>query len=164
MPKQSPRGTIRRRSKSRPDCWTVQISLGTDPSTGRRRFRTATVHGSREDAERRRTELLSEKDGGIMIFPTGMTVGRYLEEWLCYGAMRVAARTLMGYREHVLRYITPRIGRVRLDSLTPRHVRDMEAFLLESGGARRQGISPRTVLCRPTGSSPALSARPSSSS
>ena len=140
------RGTIRRRSKSNPNSWEVQIYLGHDPLTGKKRYRSRTVHGSRDDAERLLTEMLREKDGGVMLLPTGMTVGQYLEEWLHHSVIRVRPRTLQGYRDHVRRYINPRIGSVQLKRLTPRHVRNMEADLLEHGGLDGRSLSPRTVL------------------
>ena len=146
MPRGSSRGTIRRRSPSNPNSWTVQIYLGMDPVTGKRRFRTATAYGSWDDAERLRTKLLWEKDGGVVILPSGMSVEQYLEEWLRYGAMRVRPRTLLGYESQVRRYILPRIGMVRLERLTPRHVHDMEANLLAHGGYGGRPLSARTVL------------------
>ena len=140
-----PRGSIRRRSKSRPDSWTVQIYLGLHPVTGRKHYRSWTVHGTREDAERCLTELLAELDGGVLILPSGMTVGRYLDEWLRRCTVMVRPKTLVGYREQVNLYISPRIGRVQLERLTPRHVLDMEADLLARGGKGGVPLSPVTV-------------------
>ena len=42
-------GHIRQRS---PGSWELRYTIGTDPATGKRKTATATVRGSRKDAER----------------------------------------------------------------------------------------------------------------
>ena len=139
------RGYVRRRSGV---SFEVQVYLGRDPGTGRKLYHSETVRGEIEDAERRLTEILSGMDQGST--PSSgrrMTVAEYLEDWLWnYMESRVRLRTLEGYRQHVRGKIVPRIGRVQLDKLTPRHVRDMESSLVRSGGVGGRGLSPRTVL------------------
>ena len=142
------RGSIRQRSKVRKDSWTVQVYLGMDPSTGKKRYRSEAVRGTRADAGRRLTEILREIDMGSSVpKPSGLTVGEYLEGWLKDPMeSRVRLRTLEGYWEHVRGKIIPRIGRVPLGKLTALQVQEMEGDLLRSG--RRDGgeLSPRTVL------------------
>ncbi len=48
-------GHIRQRS---PESWEIRYSLGTNPTTGKRRTVTTTVRGSRKDAERELRRLL----------------------------------------------------------------------------------------------------------
>ena len=139
-------GTIRRRSKAG-DALTIQVSLGFDPETGKRRFHTETVHGTQEDAQFRIAEIYRDAGRGSPLDISSLTVAEYLEDWLrTHGAVRLRPRTLEGYSDHVRRHIIPRIGHHRLSRLTPRQVRDMEADLLARG--RRDGgpLSPRTVL------------------
>ena len=47
------RGNIRQRSRVRKDSWTVQVFLGVDPETGKKRYHSEAVRGSKADAERR---------------------------------------------------------------------------------------------------------------
>ena len=54
-------GHIRERS---PGAFELRYSLGIDPATGRRRTATATVRGSRKDAERELRRLLQAVDTG----------------------------------------------------------------------------------------------------
>ena len=141
------RGSIRQRSKVRKDSWTVQAYMGRDPSTGKKRYRSEAVRGTKAQAERRLTEIHTEIDMGSLPEPSGLTVGEYLEGWLRDPMeARVRLRTLEGYREHVRGKIIPRIGRVPLGKLTARQVQEMEGDLLRSG--RRDGgeLSSRTVL------------------
>ncbi len=142
------RGSIRQRSKVRKDSWTVQVYLGRDPSTGKKRYRSEAVRGTRAQAERRLTEILREIDMGSSVpKPSGLTVGEYLEGWLRDPMeARVRLRTLEGYQLHVRGNIVPRIGAVPLGRLTVRQVQDMEADLLRSGGRDGRGLSPRTVI------------------
>ena len=142
------RGSIRQRSKVRKDSWTVQVYLGMDPSTGKKRYRSEAVKGTRAQAERRLTEILREIDMGSSVpKPSGLTVGEYLEGWLKDPIeSRVRLRTLEGYQLHVRGNIVPRIGAVPLGRLTVRQVQDMEADLLRSGGRDGRGLSPRTVI------------------
>jgi integrase len=140
------RGSIRQRSKVRRNSWTVQVYLGVDPATGRKRYRSEAVVGTRAQAQRRLTEILRDLDAGGAPVPSGLTVGEYLADWLRDGSgPRVGSRTLEGYRDHVRLYISPRIGRVALARLTPRQVQDMEAELVRNGGRGGRGLSPRTV-------------------
>ncbi len=141
------RGSIRQRSKVRKDSWTVQVYLGLDPETGKKRYRSESVRGTRAQAQRRLTELLRELDTGTLARPSGVTVGEYPDEWLRdHAGLRVRNRTLEGYRDYVRRYLLPAIGRIPLDRLTPRDVRAMEVALLRSGGRGGAALSPRTVL------------------
>ena len=55
-----PRGSIRQRSKIRKDSWTVQVYLGVDPSSGKRRYFSEAVKGTRAQAERRMAELIRQ--------------------------------------------------------------------------------------------------------
>ena len=41
------RGTIRQCSKIRKDSWTVQVPLGVDPKTGRKRYHSEAVNGAK---------------------------------------------------------------------------------------------------------------------
>ena len=143
------RGNIRQRCEVRKDSWTVQIHLGRDPDTGKIRYHSEAVKGTKAQAERRLTELLREKDTGTFTKPSKLTVGEYLEQWFRdYVATHVRQRTQEGYRGNLDRYILPRIGNVPLEKLTPRHVEEMEAELLRDGGSRTRGrgLSPTTVL------------------
>ena len=126
----------------------MQVYLGRDPGTGRKRFRSESVPGSFADAQRRLTEILREMDTGSTPASSGqMRVADYLEGWLRDPMeSRVRPRTLEGYRQHVRFKIIPRIGDVRLERLTPAQVQEMESDLLRRGRGGGLPLSPRTVL------------------
>ena len=58
------RGSIRQRSKFRKDSWTIQAYVGVDSKTGRKKYRSEAVKGTKAQAERRLTELLREINTG----------------------------------------------------------------------------------------------------
>ena len=58
--KRGPRGGGTQRER-RPGVWEVRIPLGPDPLTGRTRHRSATVHGTSDDATWVRTQLRAER-------------------------------------------------------------------------------------------------------
>ena len=141
------RGTIRQRSKVRKDSWDVQIYTGVNPETGKKRYHSEAVKGTKTLAKQRLTELLHELDTGTLVEPSRLTVAEYLDLWLRNSAaLRVSKRTLEGYKGNVDRYLVPKLGPIPLEKLSPRHVQEMEAQLLKEG--RRDGgpLAPRTVL------------------
>ena len=143
-----PRGSIRQRSKVRKNSWTVQVYMGTDPDTGKKRYHSETVKGAKYQAQRRITELLRQVDTGTFVEPSTLTVGEYLRQWLRdYAETHVRQRTLEGYRERLEKHVIPHVGHIALDKLSPRQIQGMETTLLKSG--RRDGaggLSAQTVL------------------
>ena len=141
------RGSIRQRSKVRKDSWTIQAYVGVDSKTGRKKYRSEAVKGTKAQAERRLTELLREIDTGNFVERSRLTVGEYLEQWMRdYAESHVSKRTFDSYRGNLDRYLIPNLGGIPLEKLTPRHVQDMESKLVRGGGAYGRPLSPRTVV------------------
>ncbi len=74
------RGHIRARG-SDGKTWAVEIDTGRGPD-GKRRQRCVTVHGTKNAAETKLTELLSQLDTSSYVEPAKMSVGEYLKRWL----------------------------------------------------------------------------------
>jgi hypothetical protein len=74
-----PRGTIKSRS---PGSYRIRYSLGRDPVSGKRRFATATVRGTRKEAEQELVRLLRSVHTGEHVDPSRMTVGEWLGLWV----------------------------------------------------------------------------------
>ena len=70
-------GSIRQRGLS---SWELRVYAGTNPDSGKRRYRTATVVGNRGDAERGLAELVSSVRSERSI-GSGATVSELLEAW-----------------------------------------------------------------------------------
>lgn len=69
-----PRGTIKSRS---PGSYRIRYSLGRDPVSGKRRFATATVRGTRREAEQELVRLLRTVHTGEHVDPSRMTIGDF---------------------------------------------------------------------------------------
>jgi len=131
-----PRGTITSRS---PGSYRIRYSLGRDPVSGKRKFGTATVRGTRREAERELVRLLRTVDTGEHVDPTRLTVGEWLEAWL--RALEISPKAKERYGEVVRCYLIPALGQLQLSKLVP--VQIQEAY---SGLRRKDGgaLSPHT--------------------
>ena len=69
------RGHITKRGKN---SWTIVLSMGHDPSTGKRRQQWVAVKGTKKEAERKLAELLHQVDTGGFVKPTRVTVAEFL--------------------------------------------------------------------------------------
>ncbi len=144
------RGTVIKRGAR----WTVVIDQGRDEA-GRRKRDWHSGYGSRDEAERARTELLSSLDRQEYVAPSKISVGAFAaERWLpaldaLVGAGKLKASTVQGYRNLVNAYVVPKLGRVVVKDLTPDQLARFYGALLTTG--RRQGkgsakpLSPTTV-------------------
>lgn len=132
------RGHIRQRTK---DTWSVIVSQGFDPQTGKRKRTWRTVRGTRRDAERLLTELLHSRDHGIDTPPGRMTLAAYLSRWLeTYAAPNTAPTTFVRYEQLLRLHVVPVVGNIQLTKLRPLHIQ--QAYNV----ARERGLSSRTLL------------------
>ena len=110
----------------RPDgTWTGQVTTGyTEDGKQKRK----TVYGkSQADALAKLAEVKQQLATGTFS-DTKLTVKEYLETWLKEKERQVKARTAHDYRYNLEKYIYPKIGRTKLEKLTPLHV---QRFLSE---------------------------------
>ena len=119
-----------------PGSFRLRYTLGKDPVTGKRRTATATVRGTRKDAERELTRLLRARDTEEHVDPTRMTVQQWLETWLDTVRSEVSPKAHERYNEIVHCYLIPPLGVVRLQKLGPTKIQ--EAY----NAVRRQNGKP----------------------
>ena len=136
-------GHIRERSAGG---FELRYSLGTDPATGRRKIATATVRGSRKDAEKELRRLLRAVDTGEHVEPNRMTVERWISTWLDAVRTEVAPKSYERYSEIATHFLIPALGKLPLAKLAPSHIQ--EAYNGWAVGGRRDGksggLSPQT--------------------
>src|SRR6478672_650313 len=84
------RGTIKSRSSG---SYRIRYSLGRDPVSGKRRFGTATIRGTRKQAEKELVRLLRSVDTGEHVDPNRMTVGDWLKLWINTTKAEVSPKT-----------------------------------------------------------------------
>jgi integrase len=131
------RGNITKRGKA----WRIKFDLDRGGS-GERKTRYATVKGTREDAEKELTRLLSEKDKGTLVDPSKITVAEHLEQWLA-GKERISPLTRERYGEIITKHIVPTLGAIKVQKLKPTDVRN---WLVAMREGRRGQRSPRTII------------------
>lgn len=113
------RGYIKKRGNS----YLVAVSLPVDAKTGTNPHKWETVRGTKDDAEKRLTELLRLADTGNLANPARATVGSYMERWLSdYATPNLSPRTTEGYRTIVKNHLIPTLGHYSLQKLTPARI------------------------------------------
>ncbi len=102
--------------------------------------RQKAVYGkTRAEAAEKLTKAMSDRDGGLLFDAGNLKLGEYLDAWLPGVRDTVRPRTFERYEQIVRDHLKPPLGRVRMKSLTPAHVRQLYREKLD------EGLSPRTV-------------------
>lgn len=110
-------GSIIERKKG---VWEVQISLGRDPLTGKYRKVSRMVHGTKRDAARELKRLNAEKDEGIDLAASKVTLAQMAEIWFeAKRASGACGKSQLGNLKSQLAHIVKRCGNVTMQKLTP---------------------------------------------
>ena len=138
------RGHIIKRYKN---SYTIVLTLGRDPGTGKPKQQWISVKGTKKDAEKRLAELLHQLDTGMFMKPGKTTLGEFLERWLKdYAWPNLAPRTAEGYEHIIRRHLIPALGNTALTQLKPEHLQRYYSEKLSGGRCDgKGGLSPRTV-------------------
>lgn len=107
------RGNIRRRA---PGTWTIQVYLGKDSETRKKRYVSRTVRGTKKQAEAALAQLVHAVETGLEFDASRLTVAEYLEKWLDIASKRVRRRTHLRYAELLRLHVVPVIGHLQLSS------------------------------------------------
>jgi integrase len=126
-------GTIYRRKNGG---WATQYTIYT--AKGRKR---KTIYGkTRQEVAAKLAKALSDREGGFTFDAEEITLGNYMARWLDDAVQGTVRRSTFVRYEQITRvHITPVIGRLKLKSLSPTHVRGLYREKLDSG------LAPRTV-------------------
>ncbi len=136
QPQTRRRGFVQKRGDS---TWLVRIFVGYKED-GSREYHNKTIKGLKADADKYLTDKLREKDLGMFVAPTTITLSEYLDKWLEVAAKpRLRERTLEDYKEYLKRYVRPTIGSKRLSEIRPLHVQQVYTNM------QTNGLSARTV-------------------
>ena len=125
--------------KLRPGVWELRVSLGKDPATGKYRQISKSFHGPARAADDALRDLV-DRYGDAQEDGFGATFGQLIDRWLdeCE-RMDLSPTTLRTYRAQVKQTIRPRLGKVGLTRLTPKHLDDLYRQMKEDGR------SPKTI-------------------
>lgn len=131
------RGTIRKRSK---DAWTIEVPLGFDATTGKRKRSYHTVRGTKRQAETELARLVHEAETGTDLDPKRLLLSAYLDRWLDHMKTRVRPMTWNGYEGLIRRNVKPLIGSVPLGKVRPAHVQAVIDAMIKKGLAARTTV------------------------
>jgi len=125
------RGHIEKRGKN---SYSIAVSLGKDPTTGKYKYQWVSVKGTKKEAEKRLSEMLNQLDNGTFIMPGKVTVAEYLERWLNeYAKPNLSPRGFERYSGIIRRYLIPEMGNMRLTQLKPEHIQKHYAAMQSKG-------------------------------
>ncbi len=113
--------------------WSYVIRVP-DPETGRSRPKWVGGFATEQAAKAARDEARVAARRGEYVDRSALTVREYLAEWLETHEASVKRGSIAGYRADVERYIVPRIGGLRLQSLRPAVLSKLYRELAASGG------------------------------
>ena len=136
------RGHIVKRYKG---SYTIVLNLGIDPQ-GKRKQQWLSVKGTKKEAEKKLSELLTQIDTGTFMKPGKVTLADYLEQWIKDCSPNLSPRTAEGYQYIVRRHIIPSLGQIPLTQLKPDHLQRLYSDKLSNGRTDgKGGLSNRSV-------------------
>ncbi len=102
---------------------------------------------SKDDLLQRLKEARAAVDAGLPAPDRRETLSRFLEGWLEHlKHTDRSSATVQNYTDIVSYYISPKVGRVKLTELAPRHVEKMQREILRDGKSARTARLARSVL------------------
>ncbi len=134
------RGSVIRRNNG----YGFRADLGPDPGTGQRRQVSRQGFRTKREAESALDELLSSVRTGSTVSRSATDVAGFLDEWLDGQRHRLKGTTLSSYRISIER-VKRRIGKLKVQALTPRDIEGLYRDLLESGSSNGKPLSAKTV-------------------
>jgi len=138
------RGHIVKRYKN---SYTIVLSLGVDPASGKHKQQWISVKGTKREAEKKLADLLHQLDTGMFMKPGKTTLAEYLEQWLKdYAKPNLAPRTAEGYESIVRCHIVPSLGNIPLTRLKPEHLQRYYSEKLSGGRYDGKGDLSRTTV------------------
>jgi len=136
------RGAVVKRGKT----YSFVLPLERDPETGRKRQKWVGGFTTKKACEAALGEALGRVQAGTFAADSGrMTVAVYAQDWLAAVEPTVRPSTFTSYRSVMDNYVVPRLGTVRLSTLTPAQLGRLYTELGASGGKTGGPLSPTTV-------------------
>jgi integrase len=134
-------GSIRQRSIG---SYELRVFTGTDPTTGRRSYRSKTERGNRAEAERELAAMVEVIGRGPGI-AARTTVSELLEQWFAIASSGWSPTTVRQTRSVLNRQLHPYLDRTLVADLTTADIDALYTCLLRHGGVSGQPLQPGTV-------------------
>lgn len=134
-------GSVRQRGAA---SWELRVYAGTNPDTGKRRYRTATVVGNRADAERALARLVAKVQSDRTI-GSAATVSELVEAWFAIASTSRAPTTQRETRSILRRCVHPHLGARQVAEVTPAMIDALYAMLRFRGSQRGGPLAAGTI-------------------
>lgn len=109
------KGHIRERSPGR---WAIVLDIGErDPKTGKKKRKWHSFVGTKREAQKECSRLITALSESTYVEPTKQTVAEFLDEWLTFIKPSVSPKTHERYTEICRKGLAPLIGNVILAKL-----------------------------------------------
>ena len=120
--------------------WEVRYKTGTNPKTGKPKYKSLYGKTSDEVAAKLRAATAAV-DAGTYIEPQKMQLGAWCDIWLSEYCGAIKPGTLKTYSDNVKNHIKPALGAVKLCELQPH---DVQRFINGLGRGKKP-LSPKTI-------------------
>lgn len=129
--KRSANGEAKPYQRAADGMWCIAVELPSPDGRRRRKVLVAKTEGAVKEKEKKaKRELIVNGD----IFTNGQTLETWLRVWFRDIALKkLRPRTAATYESYMKNHIVPSIGKVRLDKLTPAHVRKLHNDMTSKG-------------------------------
>lgn len=129
-----------------PGTWRLRIELGKGPD-GRRQFKYEVVHGSRDNAERRRFMILHEHEEGTFAVPDKVTLGAFFKQWIVtrLAMKKITRSTAENYTQMFNEYVADKLGGSRVQKITGADIQAVYTAMATQPTAKRKVLSDNTV-------------------
>jgi integrase len=124
--------------------WELRVYQGTDPTTGRQRYATRTIRGSRTEAQRELANLVAVANVAPAV-GAHTTLAELLERWFATSAPNWAPTTVLNTRSIIDRHLAPGLGSIRVRDLTTAAIDDFYSQLRINGRHDGKPLSTGTV-------------------
>ncbi len=136
-------GGIRQRSEG---SWQIRYD-GPPDGRGKRKQVQETIRGTLADAHKLLRKRQAEVESRQYVPKILETMAMFMESWVTtYATTHTSPRTLMGYKGIIICYIIPYLGKVQVQSLTPRHVQNLHRWMLDKGLSNQSVVHSHRVL------------------
>lgn len=122
-------GSICKRSNGKG--WVGSITLGHDANGKQLRRNVSGV--TQAEVREKLDALKRDRSRGEVVPSTPETVSQFLDRWLSHKQRDIRMTTYSDYALNVRKHITPHLGTVKLEKLTPLHVESLVTHLLDQG-------------------------------
>jgi len=115
-------------------CWAAQVTIGTDPITGKQK--RVTVYGTQEEVVDKKQKLEMEKRLGVRLDQNKVTLSEWLDRWLIdYMKPSLRPTTYLNYTNDLRLHVRPYVGNIKLKDLQASDLQRLFNNLLKDGRA-----------------------------